>query len=133
MVADSSVVDSSVVDSSVVESGPMWHVTLTVTGTPIAETEIRAALERLSHEHPFLLAGRFAVDRAEVRYWEEALDMSQALTMAERLWAEHAQSAQLPPWAAVGVEVISKDTFHRRGRLHNEQPGPLAAGRLLPF
>ena len=122
-----------VADSRVIDPAHIWHVTLTVTGIPITEAEIRAALERLSHEHPFLLSGRFAVDRAEVRYWEEAANISQVLAMAVRLWAEHGQSAQLPQWAAVGVEVISQETFHRRGRLHNEQPGPLAAGRLLPF
>ncbi len=122
-----------VVDSQVMEAAHIWHVTLTVTGAPVGEPEIRAALERLSHEHPFLLSGRFAVDRAEVRYWEQAVDLTSALTMAVRLWDEHGQSAQLPPWEAVGVEVISQETFHRRGRLHNEQPGPLSAGRLIPF
>ena len=122
-----------VADSQLVEAAHIWHVTLTVTGAPVGEPEIRAALERLSHEHPFLLSGRFAVDRAEVRYWEEAVDMPTALGLAVQPWAEHRESARLPPWEPVGIEVISQDTFHRRGRLHNEQPGPLAAGRLLPF
>ena len=122
-----------VADSLSPDSAHLWHVTLTVAGAPVSEIEIRSALERLGHEHPFLLSGRFAVDRAEVRYREEAVDVDQALSMSVRLWDEHLESAQLPSWQAVGVEVISQDTFHRRGRFHNEQPGPLAAGRLLPF
>lgn len=122
-----------VADSLSPNSARLWHVTLTVSGAPVSEIEIRSALERLGHEHPFLLSVRFAIDRAEVRYWEEAVDVDQALTMSVQLWDKHLESAQLPSWQAVGVEVISQDTFHRRGRFHNEQPGPLAAGRLLPF
>ena len=38
---------------------PFWHVTLTVAGEPVADAEIRVGLERLSHEHPFLLSGRY--------------------------------------------------------------------------
>ena len=45
----------------------MWHVTVTVSGSPVTEASIRQGLERLSHEHPFLLAGRYAGDRAEIR------------------------------------------------------------------
>ena len=56
---------SVVLDSS----ARMWHVTLTVEGAAVSSHEIRAALERLSEEHPFLLAGRYASNRAEVRYW----------------------------------------------------------------
>lgn len=111
----------------------MWHVTLTVSGAPVNEGDLRSALERLSHEHPFLLSGRYAADRAEVRYWEEAANIAEALGMAARLWDEHLESAQLPTWVAVGIEVINQDTFHRRGRFHHEQPGLLTAGRLLPF
>ncbi|MGI9135705.1 MAG: hypothetical protein ACR2JS_01430, partial [Candidatus Nanopelagicales bacterium] len=50
----------------------MWHVTLTVAGDTVSSESIKSALERLSEQHPFLLAGRFAVNRAEVRYWEQA-------------------------------------------------------------
>ena len=37
---------------------PFWHVTLTVAGEQVPDVEIRHGLERLSHEHPFLLSGR---------------------------------------------------------------------------
>ena len=96
---------------------PMWHVTLTVAGGQVPEPDIRTGLERLSHEHPFLLSGRYGVDRAEVRYWEEAPDAATVTVLALRLWDDHRESSGLPPWAVVGVEVVDRDTFHRRGRV----------------
>jgi hypothetical protein len=111
----------------------MWHITLTVAGQSVPAAEIKAALERLSLEHPFLLSGRYAMDRAEVRYWEEASDVAAALRMAVLLWDEHSVTAQLPMWRVVGVEVVDRETFHRRGRYIHEQPGLVAAGRVVPF
>jgi len=111
----------------------MWHVTLTVAGDPVSAESIKAALERLSDEHPFLLAGRFAMDRAEVRYWEQAPDAETAVSLAVHLWGEHLHSAGLPEWAVVGVEVIDRETFHRRGQWAAERPGLMAAGRVVPF
>ncbi len=113
--------------------GSMWHVTLTVAGDAVATTEIRAALERLSEEHPFLLSGRYATDRAEVRYWEEAPDAATAVGMTVRLWDEHVGTAGLPPWQVVGVEVVDRETFHRRGQRAQDSPGLVATGRVIPF
>ena len=81
---------------------PMWHVTLTVVGDAVAAGEIRGALERLTHERPFLLSARYAPDRAELRYWEEARDLEDAAALALRLWGEHRLSAELPPWRVAG-------------------------------
>ena len=124
---------AEIVDDDLTDESRMWHVTLTMAGSLVSVQEIRSALGRLSHEHPFLLSGRYAADRAEVRYWEEAQDATEAVTLAAHLWAEHRETADLPDWKAVGVEVVNQDTFRRRGRISHEQPGPLAAGRLLPF
>ena len=96
---------------------PMWHVTLTVAGLDVGEPEIRGGLERLSHEHPFLLSGRYGAGRAEVRYWEEAPDAGTVTALALRLWADHRDSSRLPDWAVVGVEVVDRATFHSRGRV----------------
>ncbi len=115
------------------ETRAMWHITLTVAGPRVPEAVIKCALERLGHEHPFLLSGRYSADRAEVRYWEEATDVATALRMAVRLWEEHTESAELPPWRVVGVEVVDRETFHRRGRYIHEQPSLVAAGRVIPF
>ena len=114
-------------------SARMWHVTLTVEGSPVTDRDIRTALERLSDEHPFLLAGRYAPSRAEVCYWDEAADAATAMSLAARLWSEHRVSAGLPDWQVVGVEVIDQGNFHRRGQMTHGQLSIVAAGRILPF
>jgi hypothetical protein len=92
----------------------LWHVTLSVSGprTPLAE--VRRGLEQLAHDHPFLLTSRYAVDHAEIRYWEEARDLHDAAALALRLWGEHRSTARLPPWEIVGLEVIDRTTYHQR-------------------
>ncbi|CAL9565703.1 hypothetical protein SUDANB126_04735 [Streptomyces sp. enrichment culture] len=92
----------------------LWHVTLTVSGEPIPVAEVRRALEQLAHDHPFLLTSRYADDHAEIRYWEEARDLHDAAAVALRLWGEHRQTAGLPPWEIVGLEVIDRATYHQR-------------------
>ena len=111
----------------------MWHVTLTVAGPAVHVADIRAGLERLSHAHPFLLAGRYAQDRAELRYWEEAPQIDLAVELANDLWGEHRTSAALPDWEVVGLEVVDQETFHRRGRSMVDRPGLVAAGSVVPF
>lgn len=92
----------------------LWHVTLTVGGEPMESTLVKAALERLSDEQPFLLSGRYGDDRAEVRYWEEAPECADAAALALRLWGEHRATAGLPPWHVLGVEVVDRQVFQRR-------------------
>ena len=111
----------------------LWFVTVTVAGEVVDAHAIRSGLERLSHEHPFLLSGRYAADRAEVRYWEEAPNAQSVLDLAVGLWDEHRVSAGLPDWEVVGVEVIDRETFHRRGRHLGQGPGLIAAGGVSPL
>jgi hypothetical protein len=111
----------------------MWHVTLTVAGPTVDQGDIKAGLERLSFEHPFLLSGRFTCDRAEVRYWEEAASAAEVSAMALGLWTEHRMSAHLPEWEVVGVEIVDQETFRRRGRYGHDQPGLVGIGRVLPL
>jgi hypothetical protein len=106
----------------------MWHVCLTVGGEPHDPDEVLAALERLSHERPFLMSGRYDAERAEVRYWEEAEECADALALALRLWGEHRQSAGLPDWQVLGLSVLSRDEVMRR-----EDPVLAAAGGWRPF
>jgi hypothetical protein len=119
-------------DGGVPASGPMWHVTLTVGGARADAAEVRAGLERLADERPFLLSARYADDRAEVRYWEEARDLDDAASLALRLWGEHRGTAGLPPWRVIGLEVVDRDTFQRRV---TDAPAPtlVPAGGVRPF
>ncbi|MFE0102977.1 hypothetical protein [Streptomyces sp. NPDC059009] len=101
-------------EGDTVEAPRLWHVTLSVSGAEAPLKEVRRGLEQLAHDHPFLLTSRYAQDHAEIRYWEEARDLHDAAAVALRLWGEHRQSAQLPPWEIVGLEVIDRDTYHHR-------------------
>ena len=105
----------------------LWHVTLSVSGDKAPLNEVRRALEQLAHDHPFLLTSRYAGDHAEIRYWEEARDLHDAAAVALRLWGEHRQSAGLPPWEIVGLEVIDRETYHQRV---TEGYGPPPATRV---
>ena len=111
---------------------PMWHVTLTVVGAEREPADVRSALERLTHERPFLLSVRYAADRAEVRYWEEARDLEDAAALALRLWGEHRGSAALPPWRVAGLEVVDRATFQRRA-MDSPAPALVPAGGIRPF
>ncbi|WP_441246129.1 hypothetical protein [Kitasatospora sp. McL0602] len=114
--------DSSVRELSQAESGVedeqeqarLWHVVLSVAGRSTPLDELRAALERLAHDHSFFLTARYAADRAELRYWEQARDLHDAAAIALRLWGEHKATANLPPWEIVGLEVVDRPTYHQR-------------------
>ena len=106
----------------------LWHVTLTLSGDIHPVDEVLAALERLAAERPFFLCGRFSSERAELRYWEEAVDCSDACAMALRVWFEHRESANLPPWHVVALEVVSRDEHQRR-----DGSTLAAAGAWQPF
>jgi len=96
------------------EEPRMWHITVTVTGEPHDLDEVRAGLERLIEERPFLLTVRYQADRAEVRYWEQATDILDAASLALRVWNEHRDSAGLPQWEVIGLEVLDRETFAMR-------------------
>lgn len=113
-------------------AAPMWHVTLTVVGVERDPADVRSALDRLNHERPFLLSARYAGDRAEVRYWEEARDREDAAALALRLWGEHRGSARLPPWRVAGLEVVDRATFQRRA-MDSPAPALVPAGGIRPF
>ncbi len=107
----------------------LWHVTLTLGGAEISAADVLDALRRLADEQPFLLSGRYAGDRAELRYWEEAAECQDAAAMALRLWGEHRSSAGLPPWSVVGLEVVDESVHRDRGG----QATMVAVGAWRPF
>ncbi len=106
----------------------MWHVTVTVGGAPTDPEQLRAALERLAAERPFLLSGRYDAEHVEVRYWEEAADCADAAAMALRLWPDHKGSAGLPSWQVLALEVVSREVYQRR-----EHAAVVPAGAWRPF
>lgn len=106
----------------------LWHVTLTVAGDEQPADRVLAALERLAAERPFFLAGRYGTTRAELRYWEEAPDCTDACAMALRIWFDHRESAGLPPWHVVALEVVARDEHQRR-----DGTAVAAAGGWQPF
>ncbi|MFC4503276.1 MULTISPECIES: hypothetical protein [Streptomyces] len=110
----------------------LWHVTLSVSGEKAPLGEVRRALEQLAHDHPFLLTSRYAPDHAEIRYWEEARDLHDAAAVALRLWGEHRQTAGLPPWEIVGLEVIDRQTYHQR-IAEGYGPAPATPVGVHPF
>jgi hypothetical protein len=111
---------------------PLWHVTLTLAGDAVSPGDICAALERLTHERPFLLSARYAADRAELRYWEEAQDLDDAAALALRLWGEHRVTAGLPAWRVAGLEVVDRSTFQHRA-MNSPVPALVPAGGVRPF
>jgi hypothetical protein len=113
-------------------AGRLWHVTLTFGGHPVEPAALRDALEKLAHAHPFLSA-RYTADRVEVRYWEEAGRVEDALALALRLWDEHRPSTGLPDWPLAGLEVIDRVTFTRRAGERNPVVSLVPAGQVAPF
>jgi hypothetical protein len=97
----------------------LWHVTLTVAGDQMEPLIVRQALTRLAHQRPFLHSLRFAGERAEVQYWEEADDLLDASSLALRVWNEHRDSAGLPRWEVVGLEVLERPVFLSREPDHH--------------
>lgn len=109
-----------------------WHVTILVCGERTDPMELRAGLERLVLERPFLLSARYGIDRAEVSYWEEAAGPEEVVGLALRLWDEHRGSAGLPPWSVVGLEVIEREAFRWRAGQGGTAP-LVSTGQVAPF
>lgn len=91
-----------------------WHVTVTVAGEPLEPLMARAALQRLSDDRPFLDSVSTTGDSAEIRFWDQGASMLDVASLAMRLWAEHRESANLPDWEVVGLEVVEKSVHDRR-------------------
>jgi hypothetical protein len=90
----------------------LWHVKVTVAGAATEPFVVRRAMQRLAEERPFLESLRYAADRAEICYWDEASSLVDAGSLALRLWNEHRESANLPPWDVVGLEVREREIVH---------------------
>jgi hypothetical protein len=97
----------------------LWHVTVTVAGEAMEPLMVRAALARLSHERPFISGLRFNSERAEIAYWDEAELIVDAGSLALRLWNEHRESARLPDWEVIGLEIVERSLHLDRSAYEN--------------
>jgi hypothetical protein len=107
-------------------SGRLWHVTITVSGDVVEPLLVRSALARLSEQRPFIDSVSFTGGSAELQFWDEGDSMLDVASLALRLWSEHRESAGLPSWEVIGLEVVEKSLRDRRG----ERGG---GGRQLGF
>ncbi len=92
----------------------LWHVTVTVAGNAVEPAIVRNALRRLSDQRPFLHSLKYSGGRAEIQYWEEAESLLDASSLALRVWNEYRDSAGLPRWEVVGLEVLEREVFQSR-------------------
>ena len=92
-----------------------WHVTLTLGGASVEPLLARAAVQRLTLERPFLDSVSATGDTAEVRFWDQGESMLDVASLAMRLWNEHRESARLPAWEVVGLEILEKTLRESRG------------------
>lgn len=99
-----------------VEGCRLWHVTVTVAGEVVEPLVARNALRRLAEQRPFLHSLKYAAGGAEIQYWEQAESLLDASSLALRVWNEHRDSAGLPRWEVVGLEVLERPVFLSRGR-----------------
>lgn len=115
---------------SVNEPNRHWHVTVTLAGREHDAELVRDALARLAMERPFLHSMRYRRNRAELQYWEQAEGMLDAASLALRLWNEHRDSAGLPEWEVVGLEVLERDTLQHRA--HAGAPAMVGTPGAVP-
>jgi hypothetical protein len=111
----------------------LWFVTVTLGGDPLEPGEIRAALERLSLERPFVVSARYGAARAEVRYWDECDDVTVAVDQALRMWSDHVESARLPAWRVVGLEVLDRETARLQWDGAADRRRVQVLGEIRPF
>lgn len=75
---------------------------------------VRAAMQRLDEQRPFLDSVRATESTAELQFWDEGETLLDVASLAMRLWNEHRDSAKLPRWEVVGLEIIEKDVHKAR-------------------
>ena len=94
-----------------------WHVTVTLSGELVEPLIVRAAMQRLHDERPFLDSVISNGRSVEIQFWDQGENMLDIASLAMRLWNEHRESARLPNWEVVGLEIVEKDVREARAAL----------------
>ncbi len=100
-----------------VEKVRHWHVTLTLGGESAEPLIVRGAMQRLTEERQFLDSVISTGESVEIQFWDQGESMLDVASLAMRLWNEHRDSAKLPDWEVVGLEIVEKDLRDRRSSL----------------
>lgn len=112
----------------------LWHVTLSVSGQPMEDALVTRALQRLSEQRPIVHGLRCSVDQAEIQFWEEGETLLDAASLALRVWDEHRDTAGLPRWEVVGLEVVEREIHSSRLEHEGSRSGAvLHEVRPTPF
>jgi hypothetical protein len=107
-----------------------WHVRVTVAGDAVEPLLVRSALQRLSEERPFLESVSFTGSSAQLEFWDQGDSMLDVASLALRLWNEHRDSAGLPRWEVVGLEVVEKTVKETGGGGRPLDVGSVSPGTL---
>ena len=85
-----------------------WHVTLTLAGDPVEPLIVRAPCSGSASSTSSWTPCSSTGDSAEIQFWDEGETMLDVASLAMRVWNEHRESANLPAWEVVGLEVLEK-------------------------
>ncbi len=94
-----------------------WHVTVTLSGEKVEPLIVRGAMQRLNDERPFLDSVISNGKSVEIQFWDQGENMLDVASLAMRLWNEHRESARLPNWEVIGLEIVEKDLREARAAL----------------
>ena len=108
----------------------LWHVRVTLAGQRVGTDVLHRALRQMCTDGTFLGSARYAADRVELTYWDEAEDVDDAAALALRVWNDHRRSVGLPAWTVVGLEVLGRDIQRARGR---DGAASMAVGDVRPL
>lgn len=111
-------------------AGPMWHVTMQVSGEPAPAGQIDKALRRLCEQDPGNMGARYATTGAELQFWDEGADIEQVVQAAVALWQRARGNAGLPAWTLIGIDVAERTLWRLR---QTDAPVAIAPGSVVPL
>ena len=111
---------------------PLWFVTVTLSGRPLAADLVHDGLQQLNETRAFLVSTRYDDQRAEVRYWDEGATARDTTRQALALWRYKDVDVGLPGGTLSGLVVVDRAAA-RREWLHGQHPTVVALGEVVPF